>query len=177
MKRFVFTFIFSLLFLFVEAQTIYIRTGVNLASLDYKLNGASLSTGNFTGFFGGVGIATQISSKFVFQYGLSYSELLGNIATKTGFIQASTIMKYHPIKDFNIFIGAYGGIKLANDPLYSTDVGLTSGVEFFFDKNLGLSANYLFGIDDVSLYSAKTRAIQLGLIFRINSRKLKNVGY
>jgi hypothetical protein len=177
MKKFAFTFLAVLLFLPSHAQTIYIRAGVNLASLNYKFNGASLSTDNVTGIHIGAAIATQISSKMVFQYGLSYSELLGDISTKKGFVQASTILKYHPIKDFNLSLGVYGGLKLANDPLYSTDFGLIPGMEFFFDKNVGLSASYLLGFDEVSIFNAKTRAIQAGLIFRINSRQLKNAGY
>ncbi len=166
------------LFIFVMssgfAQTIYLKGGVNVSSLDYTSNGGSLSGSSQTDFHFGVGVATEIANKLVFQFGAGYSRLAINPVSTSGFLLGSAVFKYHPVKEFNFHLGPYGGILISNDPSPASDYGITPGVEYYFANNIGVGISYLYGLGESA---AKTRAFQFSLIYRFNSLQLKNAGY
>ncbi|NOS91537.1 MAG: hypothetical protein HOP30_06420 [Cyclobacteriaceae bacterium] len=155
------------------AQTIYLKGGVNVSSLDYP-SGVTVSSSSQTDFHFGVGVATEIANKLVFQFGAGYSRLAINPVSTSGFLLGSAVFKYHPIKEFNFHIGPYGGILISKDPSPGSIYGITPGVEYYFANNIGVGISYLYGLGESA---AKTRAFQFSFIYRFNSLQLKNAGY
>ncbi len=156
------------------AQTIYLKGGVNISSLDYSSGGGSLSSSSQTDFHFGVGVATEIANKLVFQFGASYSRLAINSVSTSGFLLGSAVFKYHPVKEFNFNIGSYGGIQISKDPSPGSNYGITPGIEYYFANNMGVGISYLYGLGEST---DQTRAFQFSFIYRFNSKQLKNAGY
>ncbi len=155
----------------VYAQTIYLKGGASVSSLDYRVNGVKVSTSSQTDFHLGVGVATEIASKLVFQFGAAYSGLATVPNSTSGFLIGSAVVKYHPLKEFNLYVGPYGALPISKEFGLGSDYGFTPGIEYFFTNNLGVGISYLYGI------GTNTRALQFSFIYRFKSLQLKNAGY
>jgi Putative MetA-pathway of phenol degradation len=159
------------------SQTYYIKAGVNFSSLDYSVNGVTISSNSLTDFHLGAAVATEVANKLVFQFGASYSRLATEPFATSGFAQLSAVIKYHPLKSFDFFVGPYAALQITKGDSPAGDYGITPGVEYFFNNNLGIGASYLFGLAEATATKGKIRAFQISLFFRFNSLQLKNAGY
>lgn len=160
-----------------HGQTYYLKAGVNFSSLDYNVNGVTVSSSSLTDFHLGAAVATEVANKLVFQFGVSYSRLATTPSVTSGFAQLSAVIKYHPVKSFDFFIGPYGALQISKGDSPRGDYGIIPGVEYFFTNNVGIGASYLFSLPEADVTKGKMRAFQFSFIFRFNSLQLKNAGY
>lgn len=158
----------------VFAQTLFIKGGVNISSLAFPSSQVSIPNTTQTDFHLGLGVATELANKLVFQFSAGYSRLAVNPISTSGFLQGTAVLKYHPNKEFNFHLGPYAGVPISIDSGLGVDYGLIPGIEYYFTKNIGMGVSYLYGLGESEV---KTRAFQFSLIFRFKSLQLKNAGY
>lgn len=174
------------------SQTLGARIGANVASQTWKTSSDSYTTPTVVAMHVGANLNIEETDKLSTQIELTYSEFgFGKVdgdngqslgPLKINYLKIGCAIKFHPIKDLNIHIGPELGFQIIGQRTYLTsgDFGAFAGLEKFFTRNIGIGARYYYGFSDINEdaeLKQKNRALQLSLLFRLNSQQLAGSGF
>jgi len=171
-----------LLSLFTRAQTMGIRTGINVAyqkadNIDFNPSSVVNPHIYFT-------INNEQAEKTSFQLEFGYSET-GSKELSLHYAACGIYLKQHFKRKANIHIGPQLGflINTKYASINHTDLNIGLGGEYYFSPNVGIGLRYQLGlsdlVDDFDGVSAtlKNRVGQVSILVRFPSRQLSELAY
>lgn len=176
-----------------HGQTIGLRTGINIASQLWNVEGSKIRPASHLGPHLGLTLNFSESEKASAQLEVSYSRFgFGKYTDSTGTIPPQSIdyikfgggAKYYLKEKINIHAGAElgFGFRDARDLIYLSepDFGLFVGCEYYYNLNLGIGGRYFYGIsdtNDIANIKQFNRAFQISVLIRFNGLQLKQMGH
>lgn len=180
------------------AQTFGLRTGGNIAWQTWQQQNVRLTPKKRIGPHIAVSVTSMHLKYLASQIEAGYSVIGHGGYTGVGtfnsvpedqlaFVTLGFMVKFHPVKKFNIVAGPQFGFFIGNKSKFKNNTGkedlvISMGAEYYFSDIVGIGGRYHLGLtdlndDDPNVFIQKSRAIQLSIIFRLPSHQLKDYGF
>ena len=168
--------------IFAQGSKFGIKAGVNISTIDWDVPGVNFD--NRIGFHVGLLDHIHLSPQWAIQPEVTYSTEgvkqsvpSGEYTWKTDYVNIPVMLQYMFDNGFRIEAGPQLGLMVSsddNDDIFkSTNLGVGFGLNYLSYSGLGIGGRYVLGLSKINediAPEAKSRNIQLGLFYMIDSR-------